>query len=98
MADGRIFRWSGYEHEHIERQSDWYWALGVVAVCIALVAILLHDFLFAVLIIMAAVVIGMLANVPPDITDFEVSHRGVRVGANLHRYDEILAFWVEDEL
>jgi len=97
MAEGQILRWSGYEHEHIERGSDWFWALAIVAICIAIVAILLHDLLFAVLIILAATVIGMLANVPPDITEFEVSDRGVRVGRDLHRYDEILAFWVEDE-
>jgi hypothetical protein len=97
MGDGQILRWSGYEHEFAERGSDWFWALGIVAVCIAIVAVLLHDVLFALLIVLAAVVIGMLANVPPEITEFEVSERGVRVGPNLHRYDEILAFWVEDE-
>jgi len=97
MPDGRILRWSAYEHEHIERGGDWYWALAIVAICIAIVSILLHDVLFALLIILAAAVIGMLANIPPDITDFEVSDRGVRVGRDLHRYDEILGFWVEDE-
>jgi hypothetical protein len=97
MPDSRIVRWSGYEHEFVERETDWYWALAIVAICVAIVAILLHDVLFAILIILAAVVIGMLANVPPDVTEFEVSERGVRVGRDLHRYEEILAFWVEDE-
>jgi hypothetical protein len=97
MAEGQILRWQGYEHEHVERGSDWFWALAIVAICVAIVAILLHDILFALLIILAAAVIGMLANVPPDVTEFEVSHRGVRIGRDLHRYDEIIAFWVEDE-
>lgn len=97
MPEAQTLRWSAYEHEHIERGSDWFWALGVVALCIALAAILLHDTLFAILIILAAVVIGLLANIPPEMTDFEISERGVRVGKELHRYDEILAFWVEDE-
>ncbi len=90
-------RWSAYEHEHIERGSDWFWALGIVAACIAIVAILMHDSLFAILILLAAGIIGMLANVPPDLTEFEISERGIRVGRDLHRYDEILSFWVEDE-
>lgn len=90
-------RWSAYEHEHIERGSDWYWALGVVAVCIALAAILLHNTLFAILIILAATLIGMLANVPPELTEFEVSDKGVRVGKEMHRYDDILGFWVEED-
>ena len=97
MPEGHVLRWKAYEHEHIERGSDWFWALGVVAVCIAIVAILMHDVLFAILIILGATIIGMLGNVPPEIVEFEVSDRGVRVGRELHRFDEILAFWVEDE-
>jgi hypothetical protein len=97
MAQGQILRWRAYEHEFIERGADWYWALGIVAMCIAIVAILVSNVLFALLVILAAAVIGMLANVPPEITEFEVSDRGIRVGRELHRYDEILAFWVEDE-
>ena len=97
MAESAPLRWSAYEHEHIERGGDWFWALGIVAVCIAIVAILFHDTLFAVLIILAATTIGMLANIPPEVVEFEVSDRGIRVGNDLHRYDDIISFWVEDE-
>ena len=97
MADGVSLRWSAYEHEHSERGSDWFWALGVVAVCIAITAILFHDTLFAILIILAAATIGMLANVPPEVVEFEISERGIRVGRDLHRFDDIISFWVEDE-
>lgn len=97
MAESASLRWSAYEHEHIERGGDWFWALGIVAVCIAIVAILFDDTLFAILILIAAAIIGMLANVPPEIVEFEVSDRGIRVGHDLHRYDDIISFWVEDE-
>ena len=97
MAEGEILRWSGYEHEHIERGSDWFWALGIVAVCVAITAILFHDTLFGILILIAAGTIGLLANVPPERVEFEVSERGVRVGSVLHRFDDIISFWVEDE-
>jgi hypothetical protein len=97
MAEGQILSWTGYEHEHVERGTDWFWALGVVAVCIAVVAVIMNDVLFALLIIIAATVIGMLAKVPPELTEFEVSDRGVRIGPDMHRFNEILAFWVEDE-
>lgn len=92
-----VLRWSAYEHEHIERGSDWFWALGIVAVSMALVSILLHDALFAVLIIIAALTIAILAVHPPELAEFEVSERGVRVAGKLHRYDDITSFWVEDE-
>jgi len=92
-----VLRWSAYEHEHVERGSDWYWALGIVAVSAALTSILFDDFLFAVLILLAAVVLVLLSRTPPESTTFEISERGIRVGASLHRFDEVISFWVEDE-
>lgn len=90
-------RWSAYEHEHIERGSDWYLALGVVTISIAITSILFHDTLFALLIVIAATTIGLISRTPPEIATFEISDRGVRINGELHRYNEILSFWVEDE-
>lgn len=90
-------RWEGYEHEHIERGSDWFWALGIAAICIAITAILFHNLLFGMLILLAAVTMALYARVPPPLTTFEISERGIRVGGVLHRYDDVISFWVEDE-
>ena len=92
-----IIRWSTYEHEHIERGADWFWALAIVAVSIALVSLLFHNILFALLILIAAGAIAILAVHPPDLVDFEISERGIRVATRLHRYEEIISFWVADE-
>lgn len=89
--------WSAYEHEHIERHSDWFWALGVIAVCAALASILFGNFLFALIIVLAATVIGLIARTPPELHEFEISDRGIRIGDQLHRYDEVISFWVETE-
>ncbi len=96
MPSTPILRWSAYEHEHIPRGSDWFWALGIVAVCAAVVAILFHDILFAILVLLAAGTLAMLANVPPDLVEFELSDRGIRVGDTMHRFEEVISFWVED--
>jgi hypothetical protein len=97
MPEHALLRWSAYEHEHIERGSDWYWALGVVAVSVAITSVLLGDFLFGVLIIVAAFTIALHSRKPPEIATIEVSERGIRVNDTLHRWREIISFWVEDE-
>src|SRR4051812_12663400 len=96
MPRTSLLRWSAYEHEHIERGQDWYWALATAAVAIALTSLIFHDILFGLLILMAAVVIALLSRKPPDIVDFELSHRGIRVGDTMHKFEEIISFWVED--
>ena len=89
-------RWQGYEHEHIERGNDWYWALGIAALCLATISVLLGDALFGLLILVAGVTLALMARRPPPLVEFELSDRGVRVGDEMHRYEEILAFWVEE--
>ncbi len=90
-------KWSAYEHEHIERTSDWFWALGIIAVSAALTSLLFGNVLFALLILVAAGVLGLLARTPPELHEFEISDRGIRVSGELHAYEEILSFWVETE-
>jgi hypothetical protein len=92
-----VLRWNGYEHEHVERGTEWFLALGVAAACAALTAVILGDLLFGVLILVAAGTIALLARHAPEVSTFEISTKGVRVDKVLHRYDEIIAFWVEDE-
>ena len=89
-------RWRAYEHEHVERGSDWYWALGIFAACTAVISILLGNFFFGLVIIIAAATLALLAKSPPPLVQFELSDRGIRVGETMHRYEEIISFWVED--
>ncbi len=91
-------RWSAFEHEHIERGSDWFWALGIIAVCAALTSILFSNVLFALVIIIAAVTIALIAQHPPELHEFEISERGIRTGPTLHPFENIISFWVETEV
>lgn len=90
-------RWSAYEHEHIERGSDWFWALGIIAVSAALTSILFSNILFAILILMAALTIGIIAHHPPQLHEFEIGEKGIWVGPTLYPFENIISFWVEEE-
>lgn len=96
-GENASLRWSAYEHEHIERGSDWYWALGIAAASIAVISLLLHNILFGVLILIAAATIALVSREAPDIAQIELSDKGIRINDVLHRYRDIIAFWVEDE-
>jgi hypothetical protein len=91
-------RWSAYEHEHIERGSDWFWALGIIAVSAALTSILLGNILFAVLIVVAAATIGLIANHPPQLHEFELTEKGIRTGVTMHPYENVISFWIDEEV
>ncbi len=95
-SDSSPIRWSAYEHDHIDRGSDWFWALGITATATAVTSVLFGNILFAILILVAATTLGLLAKQHPPIVEFELSGDGVRVGEVLHSYGEIISFWVDD--
>lgn len=92
-----VLRWSAYEHEHIDRGSDWFWALGVIAVSAALTSMLFGNFLFALVIVVAAVTLGLIARKPPEMHEFEINEKGIRIGRTLHAYDSVISFWVDED-
>jgi hypothetical protein len=92
-----VLRWSAYEHEYRERERDWYWALGIVAGSIALTSILLHDYLFSLLILLAAGALALHARMEPDLHDFALTEAGLIVNdRTIYRFEDMIAFWVEE--
>lgn len=93
-TDTEVLVWHAYEHDHIEREADWYWAVGIVAVSIALISLIFGNFLFAIIVIIGLFILAKLAQHKPELTRFEISKKGVRIGEQLHAYNEVSAFWV----
>lgn len=89
--------WSAYEHEHTERESDWFWALGIAAVSIALISVILDDIFFGIFIIIAAFTLALFARRPPELVTFAFWDKGLSINETFHRYEEITAFWIDEE-
>lgn len=89
-------RWHAFEHGHVERGSDWFIALGVAAISIALTSIIVGNTLFGILIIAAAIVWGLTAQTPRQLVEFEISERGIRAGEAFYRFESVVSFWVEE--
>ncbi|PCI89741.1 hypothetical protein COB18_02960 [Candidatus Kaiserbacteria bacterium] len=87
--------WKAYEHSHTEKNSDWFWALGIVAISSAVVAILFQNFLFAILIVVGSFTIALLSQKPPRELTFTLTPRGIMIDDALFPYQMMIAFWVE---
>ena len=89
--------WIGEEHRYIERGSDWYWALGIIVISTAFTALLFNNVLFALLIVVGGITMGMLAMRPPATVKFKLDERGLLIGDTFYPYEEMRAFWIEEE-
>lgn len=96
MENSHSISWEAAEYEQRERTPDWFWALGIVTISGAITAVLLKDFLFAVVILLAGFSIALLAVRQPALHRFELNERGVKIGSRLYPYSTLKSFWVED--
>lgn len=93
----RSVTWEAPEHTHIIKSSDWFWALGIIAVSAAAAAFFFGNFLLAILILIAAGIVAMLANREPKVIAYAVTARGLRVGDQLYPYSTLEAYYIDEE-
>jgi len=86
--------WSAAEYPFREKTTDWYWALGIMAVAGAVAAYIMGNFLFAVLILIGAFTVAIYGARHPRMVQFEVSRRGVRSDTVLYPYSSLSSFWI----
>lgn len=93
----KAISWEAPEHRHVDNSSDWFWALGIIAVCGAVAAFFFGNFLFALVILLGAAVISLRAAKPPQIVPFMVGNRGVRAGDKLLPYSALESYRVDED-
>ena len=89
--------WQALEHNHKSpKKGDWFWILGIVAAGAIVLSFYFGNILFGVIIALFAVTASLLANKKPDLHEFEISRKGVRISTVLYPYSSLVSFWVED--
>lgn len=88
-------RWSGFEFEHREKTADWFWAVGIIAVSLAAIAIIYDNALFGVFILIAGTMLLMTARKEPRLLDYELTEKGLMIGDTLLDHLQFKAFWVQ---
>lgn len=98
MARPALFEWEGKEYEHNPRSADWYWALGIIAVAATIAAILFGNYLFALLIVVAAVAVALHSAKHPSVHTFRIFEHGLMIGNDLHPYERMVSFSVLEDI
>lgn len=87
--------WVTEEYEHKDKTPDWYWALGIIAIAGAAISIIYKNYLFAIFIILAAIILAMYSSRKPEPMNIEISEKGVRIKNEIYPYSMIKSFWIE---
>jgi hypothetical protein len=92
-----VLTWEAPEHRHIEKTSDWYWALGIIAVSASVASMMFGNVLFGVVILLGASTVILFSHRLPKIISFELSSRGIRMGHTLYLFKSLEAYSIDED-
>ncbi len=93
-----LFEWTGTEYEFAEKSTDWYWALGIIALAGIVASVLFGNFLLALVILSAAVAVALQAMKRSRTHHFMITELGLQIDDRLYPYDTMLHFSVLEYL
>lgn len=89
--------WDAHEHEHKERSSDWFWAMGIVTISLAVVSVIFGNIIFAIFLLTAVFALALFINKVPDTVHVVVDERGVTKDKLHYPYSTLRTFWIDPE-
>ena len=95
MQPNEKLSWTALEYEEKTRSGDWFWALGIIVVTSCLASIIFGNYFFAALLIISGVLLGFFAIKKPDIVEYELTDRGLKIRNRFYPYENIKSFWVQ---
>ncbi len=89
-----VLSWMIDEYERHQRGPIWYAAAGSLALAAVIYAIVTQNFLFAVIIIMFGVILGLASLREPRRIEFVVTDLGIGVDGRFFPYKDFKNFWI----
>lgn len=94
MAIEALISWNAPTHFYKEKNSDWYWSVGIITLAIAAVCFIFSQIITGIFVIMAAVALVLHASKPPRVVKHEINDRGVAIDDVLYPFVSLDSFWV----
>lgn len=89
--------WDAHEYEHKERTSDWFWAVGIISISVAIAAIIFGNIIFGILVLLAAFTLSIFASRPPTTLHIVVDEKGITRGKVHYPFQTLKSFWIDTD-
>jgi len=89
--------WEAPEHQHIEKNSDWFWVVGLLAIAAAAAAFIFGNILFGIVIIVGTTTIVIHALREPQVIPFAITARGVRIDNEMYPFTTLSGYAIDEE-
>ncbi|MBP6925496.1 MAG: hypothetical protein KBC22_00340 [Candidatus Pacebacteria bacterium] len=92
----KIIEWSVPEYIQKEKSNDWYWGVGMIGIAGVVLSAVFGNFLLAVLIFIAGLLLFTFSGKAPEIITVEISEQGILIRNKLFPHYNIKSFWIID--
>ena len=87
--------WKALEYKRKDKTADWYWAVILISLAMVVTSFILHNVLFAVLIIISTGILMSFSMTAPKTVSISINQKGIVVGKEMYPFATLDAFWVE---
>ncbi len=94
MSPTTLLSWQFPEYNSYQRKKSWYVWAGIFFLGILCYAIFTANFLFGLIIIMAAIILFVNHNKEPQNLNFSLLEKGIAIEDKIYAYGEIKKFWL----
>ena len=86
--------WQAPEYEHIPKNADWFWTVGIISLAVFFLALITKNILFGALSLLAGFTVALFGAKKPRRLNFEINPRGVKIENRLYTYGNLKSFWI----
>ncbi|MBI2635504.1 MAG: hypothetical protein HYW79_03105 [Parcubacteria group bacterium] len=86
--------WQIEEPDHMPKASEWFWALGILALALVVFSIILKNYLLIIIIALAAFIIYAIKNKKRELIDFRLDSQGLHIDSKFYPYENFESFWI----
>ncbi len=90
-----LLSWDAYEHIYVEKNNDWYWAVGIITITAAALAFIFNNFFFGIFILIGSFALVVHAAKKPRLIHCEINDRGIVLNNVLYPFLTLESFWID---
>lgn len=88
--------WRTIEHGHREQSTDWYWAVGIITVSLAIAFFIVGNSLLSIILLLGVGTLFVSSKRSPQTVECEISEQGIRTDRTLYPWQTLSSFWIHE--
>ncbi|PIR44250.1 hypothetical protein COV23_00910 [Candidatus Wolfebacteria bacterium CG10_big_fil_rev_8_21_14_0_10_31_9] len=91
-----VILWQAPEYEYNPKDVSWHWISVIIAVVLITIALWQKNFLFAIFIVIAEIIVLYFSNTFPRIWNFKIDESGLTIGENRYLFSDMQSFDIHE--